>query len=722
MPATSPAPRPSRKARASAPAARRPIGPLVDAPAGELAAETEEVLREVFGYPAFRGGQLGAVAAVLGGRDAVVLLPTGGGKSLCYQVPALVAHRRGAGTTLVISPLIALMIDQVEALRGRGVPAAALHSQIEEEEALAVMAAMGRGELALLYVSPERAATEGFRRLLARSKIALLAVDEAHCLSQWGHDFRPEYLRLHELRQLVEAPAIALTATATPRVMEEIAGELRMDEPAIVRGDFARPNLAFSVRHLRNDAARMAAVIEACEEAGMRSRAGAGRAIIYCSTRKKAETVAEELRSAGFPAGHYHAGRTALARDRAQRSFAMGRTRVLVATSAFGMGIDHGDVRLIVHFQTPGSVEAYYQEAGRAGRDGQPSRCLMLFGAGDLMTQRRLQSDRNDARAERALAAIARYASEARCRQQMLCEHFTGRDDHAQCGSCDVCTGVVTAGDEGVGTRSGRPAAEPVAPLAEGGREAILAAAAGLSRPIGKVKLAKALRGSKASGLGALTRLPQFGALGQATEAQVVAAIDELIAERKLVRMGRKYPTVWLAGRPVRPARAVASERRAQMAAELAAGEQPAGLGEMDALDDEARGDDATAEPPEIVRVMYGRERKPLSARANARAATKLEAAQQRRYVANGKRANAQIAKERAFRASDIARELERYRQKMARQLSWKTYMVFQRKTIQAIDQQRPRTAAALAKIPGLGPAKIARFGDDILAMIRRHD
>jgi ATP-dependent DNA helicase RecQ len=549
--------RPARRA----PAKRGPAAPEVPATPVELASveDAAAVLREVFGYPAFRGGQADAVAAVLGGRDAVVLLPTGGGKSLCYQVPAIAAARRGGGMAIVVSPLIALMIDQVSALVGRGVAAAALHSQLDDEEHARAIAAFAAGELALLYVSPERAVQEGFRRLLGRARISLLAVDEAHCVSQWGHDFRPEYLRLHELRELVAAPAIALTATATPRVMDEIAGELRMAEPAIVRGDFARPNLAFAVRHLRSDAARMAATIEACEAAGLRARAGAGRAIIYCSTRKKAEHVAEELRAAGFPAGHYHAGRTALARDRAQRAFALGRTRVLVATSAFGMGIDHGDVRLIVHFQTPGSIEAYYQEAGRAGRDGLPARCLMLFGAGDLMTQRRLQSDRQGARAEQALAAIARYAEELRCRQQMLCAHFTGRDDHPRCERCDVCTGdagVAGVEDGAPGERAEGAGAEPVAPLPDGGRETILAAVAALRRPIGKLKLAKALRGSRAREVGELMRLPQHGALGEASEAQVVAAIDELLGERKLVRMGRKYPTVWLPGKPARPPRA----------------------------------------------------------------------------------------------------------------------------------------------------------------------
>lgn len=345
------------------------------------------VLAEVFGHAGFRAGQAEAVDAVLAGRDAAVLLPTGAGKSLCYQVPAVAAFQAGRGTTIVVSPLIALMNDQVAGLLGRGVAAAAIHSQQDEDAQRAVIARFLAGELALLYVSPERAALASFHRLLARAPVALLAVDEAHCLSQWGHDFRPEYLRLHELREVVDAPVIALTATATPRVMAEIIGALRLRMPAVVRGDFRRPNLRFEVRHPGGDAARIEAILAACEAAGLRGRAGPGRGIVYCSTRKKTELVAAALTRAAFAAAHYHAGRTALARDRAQASFAKARTRVLVATSAFGMGIDHGDVRLIVHFQTPGSLEAYYQEAGRAGRDGQPANCVLLYQPEDKRIQ-----------------------------------------------------------------------------------------------------------------------------------------------------------------------------------------------------------------------------------------------------------------------------------------------------------------------------------------------
>ncbi len=530
--------------------------------------DLDAVVRGVFGHAGLRPGQGDAVEALLARRDGAVLLPTGGGKSLCYQVPAVVAFRQGRGTTIVVSPLIALMNDQVSALVGRGVAAAALHSHQDDDEQRAVIAALVAGELALLYVSPERAALASFQRLLGRVRIAALAVDEAHCLSQWGHDFRPEYLRLHELREVVDAPTIALTATATPRVMDEIVASLRLREPVVVRGDFRRPNLAFEVRHLGSDEARIAAVIEACDAAGLRARRGAGRAIVYASTRKKVETVADALRSAGFPAGHYHAGRTPLARERAQSAFAAGKTRVLVATNAFGMGIDQSDVRLIVHFQTPGSLEAYYQEAGRAGRDGEPARCLMLFGPGDLMTQRKLQLGREAgggakaARVEDALAAVERYARAARCRQVLLCAHFTGHDDHAPCERCDACA------DE--------------------------------------------------------------------------AGVEAMLAEA--------------------PARAAVGPRAPRTT--------------------------RTTRPP--------RERKPRAERAGRGA---------RRSIAT----------------SELARSLERFRRGKARELKWKAYMVFQAKVIAAIDAQRPTTHAELARIPGLGVSRIQRFGDELIALVRRH-
>jgi ATP-dependent DNA helicase RecQ len=615
---------------------------VLDLACSEL--DARAVLREVFGHAEFRAGQREAIDAVLAGRDAVVLLPTGAGKSSCYQVPAVVAARAGRGTTIVISPLIALMNDQVAGLTGRGIPAAAIHSHQEPDEQRAIIGQFVRGELTVLYVSPERAVLPGFKGLLGRTRIAMIAIDEAHCVSQWGHDFRPEYMRLRELREVIDVPTIALTATATPRVLEEVARSLELRAPAIVRGDFRRPNLAFGVSVLRGDEPRIAATIDALERAGLRQRAGAGRGIVYCSTRKKTETVADRLTSAGFGVGYYHAGRTALARERAVTAFALGKTRVLVATSAFGMGVDYPDVRVIVHFQAPGSLEAYYQEAGRAGRDGEPGHCLLLFGQADLMTQRRLNdgaSGRNEQRGEEALRAIERYATGSTCRQRVLCAHFTGTLDPVACERCDACVDpdrVRQAHHER--DDDGDEECVPVAVLASAEQQVILDAIGQLRRPVGKLNIARALRGSQSKAMTAhgLLHLPQHGRLAAVSEDAIVATIEQLIRERKLVRRGKKYPTVTLPG---------------------ATTSAPRGRG---------------------------------SARS-PRAAT-----------------------------SGISRELDSYRRKMARQLKWKAYMVFQRATIAAIEKQRPTSHEALARIPGLGVSRIARFGDDILAVVRRHN
>lgn len=536
--------------------------------AGSELAELNAILTGVFGHDEFRPLQRMAIEAVLQGRDAVLLLPTGGGKSLCFQVPAIAARRRGWGSSVVISPLIALMSDQVDALVQRGVRAAALHSHLEPEGQRAVMAEFLAGALDILYVSPERAALPSFQRSLTQVEIALIAVDEAHCVSQWGHDFRPEYHRLADLRIDLDAPMIALTATATPKVLGEIADNLGLQDPLVQRGGFRRDNLSFSALPMRKDAERIAATLECLASVGITSARGPapGRAIVYCSTRKKTETVAKALKAAGISAGHYHAGRTKLARTRAQTAFSTGKTRVLAATNAFGMGIDHPDIRAIIHFQMPGSVEAYYQEAGRAGRDGLPARCLLLHGPSDVLTQRRLAAKSTTAsslqRAERALEAIQAYARTQACRTLAICQHFGDLEDDARCGECDNCAGTArhsshtepSAPAGQTAEKSAVPDAEVIADTAV--RDLIVAAVAELSKPVGKSAIAKALRGSKAKAVskGGLARNPHHGSLTAHPERDLVATIEDLLVEGRLERRGRKYPTVWLAGKPVRGA------------------------------------------------------------------------------------------------------------------------------------------------------------------------
>jgi ATP-dependent DNA helicase RecQ len=613
--------------------------------------EARRVLEESYGYRDFRSGQGEAVEAAIRGRDAIVLLPTGSGKSLCYQIPAIVAARGGRGTTIVISPLIALMRDQVGALTARGVEAAALHSHQEADEQADTVARFLRGELVLLYVSPERSAKASFRRMLGRVEIALFAVDEAHCVSQWGHDFRPDYMLLNELRDFAVAPIIALTATATPIVMKEIGSRLALRNPEIVQTGFDRPNLHFGVRSIRTEVERLEAAASELEKAGLRGRRGPGRAILYCSTRKTTERVAKALKQSGLAVGYYHAGRTKLARERAQAAFEASRMRVLVATNAFGMGIDLPDIRLIIHFQTPGSVEAYYQEAGRAGRDGEAARCLLFFGRADLATQRRL-SDRNvssaaiDQRREDALGEIERYATRFECRHRMLVSHFSGSEDEPECGRCDVCRDEVEDDPAAVGAVGA--SAREVESLAEGALDSIVEAVDRLRRPVGRRNLAQALRGGRAKTLAraGLLTLPEYGTLSEYDEDSVIAAIDQLLAGGRLARTGRKYPTVWIPGKPVR------------------------------------------------------------SKTSNSR---------------DGSPSPHSRALRSRHHAGDLARALDNYRKRTARKLQWKTYMVFQRAVILRIDRDEPDSLEALARVPGLGPAKLERFGADILDLVRTH-
>lgn len=336
----------------------------------------QQTLQQYFGFDSLRPGQDAVVAAVMEGRDALAIMPTGGGKSLCYQLPALCR----SGLTIVVSPLIALMKDQVDALQARHIPAAAINSTLGADEYRQTMNALRGGELKILYVAPERFAQEGFMRTLREQHISLLAIDEAHCLSQWGHDFRPDYLRLGRVRESLGFPqTIALTATATAPVREDILTTLQLREPAVIISGFGRDNLDFRITHCENRAAKF----ERIRKVVAQWHTG----IIYCATRKSVMQVFEEVSKSAVNAVAYHAGMTDDEREFSQNAFIDKRADVVVATNAFGMGIDRSDVRFVIHFDIPGSVEAYYQEAGRAGRDGEASVCELLFNHVDLKTQ-----------------------------------------------------------------------------------------------------------------------------------------------------------------------------------------------------------------------------------------------------------------------------------------------------------------------------------------------
>ena len=332
-------------------------------------------LREVFGYGEFRPGQPEVIGAVLAGRDTLAVMPTGGGKSICYQVPALLFEGR---LTVVVSPLLALMKDQVDALRQAGVAAAAVNSTMPREEQAAVMQDALAGRIQLLYVAPERFGDGGFMSVLRRIDVALLAVDEAHCISQWGHDFRPSYRDVGDVRaRLGNPPIVALTATADPLVREDIVARLQLRDAAVHVAGFDRPNLRFDVVGIRNQKEKAEQIAAKLKTLGQES------AIVYCGTRKKVEELTDHLQRAGVRSARYHAGMEDADRRRIQDAFARDSVRIIVATNAFGMGIDKPDVRMVLHNDMPDSLESYYQEAGRAGRDGGPAECVLYHAVRD---------------------------------------------------------------------------------------------------------------------------------------------------------------------------------------------------------------------------------------------------------------------------------------------------------------------------------------------------
>lgn len=339
-------------------------------------ADIQQILEKYWGYKSFRPLQREIVDSVLSRRDTVALLPTGGGKSLTYQLPALAQ----SGVTIVITPLIALMKDQVDALRDRGIRAVAIHSALSAREIDIALDNCVYGDVKLLYIAPERIETRLFHARVQKMEVALVAVDEAHCVSEWGYDFRPAYLKIARLREwLPEVPFLAVTATATSLVLEDIKRHLRLDDPQVFRGSFARPNIRFVVRRAENKAEQMLRVIRAVEGSG----------IVYARTRRATEEIADRLREEGIAADFYHAGLGFRLRAAKQEAWLRGEVRVIVATNAFGMGIDKADVRFVIHDQMPASLEAYYQEAGRAGRDGRPSFAVLLYNEMDETAARR---------------------------------------------------------------------------------------------------------------------------------------------------------------------------------------------------------------------------------------------------------------------------------------------------------------------------------------------
>ena len=513
-----------------------------------------EALTRYFGYDSFRPGQQGIVEALLAGRDVLGVMPTGAGKSVCYQIPAALSP----GVTLVISPLISLMRDQVDALNDLGLPAAFINTTQTPDEQAMVFAQAAAGQIKLLYVAPERLETGRFRDFAARTPISLIAVDEAHCVSQWGQDFRSSYLGIGDfIAGLPQSPPVgAFTATATERVRRDIVGLLGLRNPAVTVTGFDRPNLYFDVVKLETKykAAWVARyVADHPDESG----------IVYCATRKTTEALADTLNQMGHPAVAYHGGMSPDAREAAQRDFITDKVPVVVATNAFGMGIDKSNVRYVIHHNLPESIEAYYQEAGRAGRDGEPSRCTLLWNESDIVTRRRLlDNDYENERLtpeeqeivrqskRRLLDGMVGYCRTTDCLHRYMTRYFgqelspnagstVGEDiaaDSSQSGKCGACSNCESTFETIDVTRVA---------------QAISRCVHDVGQRVGSGKIVKILRGSRAQDLAWLNpeRMPTFGMLKDVNEARVRDVLSQMATDGYLSIAEGRMPIVMFGAR-----------------------------------------------------------------------------------------------------------------------------------------------------------------------------
>ncbi|MCM3879064.1 MAG: DNA helicase RecQ [Vicinamibacterales bacterium] len=487
----------------------------------------QNVISRYWGYTSFRPLQREAMDAVLAGRDSIVVLPTGGGKSLCFQAPAVVQD----GVALIVSPLISLMKDQVDTLVGNGVPAALYNSSLSSSEKAGVSAGLKEGRYRLLYVSPERLVGEGsesFISMLSGCRVSFVAIDEAHCISQWGHDFRPEYRQLGRLRDLLPGVALhAYTATATARVRRDISTQLGLSDPVEFVGSFDRPNLLYRSIPRNTLKKQLVEVLE-------RHRGEAG--IIYCISRREVDALAAWLTGTGVTALPYHAGLSDEERSRHQDAFLSERADVIVATVAFGMGIDRSDVRFVVHAGAPRSLEHYQQESGRAGRDGLEAECLLIYSSADFMKWR-IMLERNGELTEAAQALLRqmeRYAAGVGCRHRHLSEYFGDRYVKEGCAGCDYCLNEL------------EPSKDPV-PLAR----KILSCVARVGQRFGATHVASVLRGHASDQVVARGHagLSTFGLLPEASVAEIRGYVEQLTALGLLLQTGDAYPVLQLTNR-----------------------------------------------------------------------------------------------------------------------------------------------------------------------------
>ena len=476
--------------------------------------QAQNVLRDIWGYETFRPLQAEAISAVLQRRDSVVVLPTGGGKSLCFQVPALVA----GGLAVVVSPLISLMKDQVDALRSNGVAAALINSTQSQAQKNEVAAQIARGELSLLYMAPERLLIDRTLDFLQKTGVAFFAIDEAHCVSNWGHDFRPEYRGLGILKdRFPEASIHALTATASQKVREDIAEQLRLRNPEVLVGSFDRPNLTYRMRRSDN---RLDQVIEVIDRHQNES------GIVYAITRREVDQIAMALKRRGVDARPYHAGLSDEQRAANQEAFLQDACGVIVATVAFGMGIDKANVRYVIHAGMPKSIEHYQQESGRAGRDGLPAECVLLFSGGDVMTWKRILENGDSNNFDAAMAsvnAMGELAGGVHCRHAAIVEYFGQQYDNDSCAACDVCLNELDQ------------VAEPIILS-----QKILSCVVRLKQRFGAGHTARVLTGSRDAKIlqHGHDSLTTHGLLSEHPAAAVRQWIDQLVGQGFLIRHG----------------------------------------------------------------------------------------------------------------------------------------------------------------------------------------
>ncbi len=609
-------------------------------------------LNERFGFATFRPGQEDVIRAVLAGRDAMAVMPTGQGKSLCYQLPATLLP----GLTLVISPLIALMQDQVTAMKQRKIAAAAFHSGLTGVEKSRVMQELHQRRLQLLYLAPERMQHEGFLQLLRSLWVSLLVVDEAHCISQWGHDFRPDYLKIGLLRrELTNPPCLALTATATTRVQMDLCQRLSLRDPFQLVAGFRRANLALSVHRCRSRQEKLEMLERLVGDTEK------GTILVYCATRRAVEEVAAGLGHTHPSVGYYHAGLSDEERRRIHDDFRRGSLRILAATNAFGMGIDKPDVRLVTHFDIPGSVEAYYQEVGRAGRDGRPAACVLLFHDRDLATQEyfiaQASKDQDGAaRVERMktlLQEMLGYVSVQTCRQLAILEYFSDEAEPAlgPCGLCDRCLA---------------PARQPSRMISHEtavSEKAILETVSWCMGRFGMGRIIDILRGSRSKTLRAsgAEQCPTYGIGRAQTKLFVARLVKDLIDSGYLHIEGTEYPTL-----------------------------------------------DMTRQGREVLQGI----RAPALPRAGEHQSDVSVKHPRRVYAA------VEGAPQASSPDPQLFERLRKLRTELAEEEGVAPFVIFHDKTLKAIAGSKPGTPAALLEIPGIGEMKAERYGRRVLAVV----